>query len=151
MSEQVPPPQPPPPPAVAGLPVASLPWPASPWPARAGAAAAPADQERLWAMLAHLLSFVAAYLFLGFVAPLVVMLVFGPRSAYVRAHAVESLNFNLSWLLYAIVSVVLIVIGIGILLLLALGIAYVVLIVVASIRANNGQFYRYPLTIRFVR
>ena len=110
-----------------------------------------ADQERLWGMLAHLLSFVAAYIALGFVAPLVVLLVFGPRSAYVRAQAVESLNFNLSWLLYAIVAGILAVIGIGLLILLALGIAYVVLVIIASIRANNGQLYRYPLTIRFVR
>ncbi|HET9007156.1 MAG TPA: DUF4870 domain-containing protein, partial [Actinomycetes bacterium] len=94
----------------------------------------PPDQERLWAMLAHLLSFVAAYLFLGFVAPLIVLLVFGPRSAYVRAHAVESLNFNLSWLLYGIVAVVLIIIGIGILILIALGLAYLVLVVIASVR-----------------
>ena len=109
------------------------------------------EQERLWAMLAHLLSFVAAWIALGFVAPLVVLLVFGPRSAYVRAHAVESLNFNLSWLLYAIASVVLIFIGIGILLLIALGLAYLVLIVIASVRANSGEFFRYPLTIRFIR
>lgn len=152
MSEQVPPPQPPPPPG--GGPPPGGPPPVGPppgGPPTPGQRPLSADQERLWAMLAHLLSFVAAYLFLGFVAPLVVMLVFGPRSAYVRAHAVESLNFNLSWLLYAIVAVILIVIGIGILILLALGIAYVVLIVVASIRANNGEFYRYPLTIRFVR
>ncbi|HJW58942.1 MAG TPA: DUF4870 domain-containing protein [Actinomycetota bacterium] len=147
MSEQVPPPQPPPPPPVGGPPPGSGP----PYGGPPGQRPLPPDQERLWAMLAHLLSFVAAYLFLGFVAPLVVMLVFGPRSAYVRAHAVESLNFNLSWLLYAIVSVVLIFIGIGILLLLALGIAYVVLIIIASVRANNGEFFRYPLTIRFVR
>ena len=111
----------------------------------------PADQERLWAMLAHLLSFVAAYIALGFIAPLVVLLVFGPRSAYVRAHAVESLNFNLSWLIYAIIGVVLIFLGIGILILLALGIAYVFLVIIASIRANNGQLFRYPLTLRFVR
>ena len=111
----------------------------------------PVDQERLWAMLAHLLSFVAAYIALGFIAPLVVLLVFGPRSAYVRAHAVESLNFNLSWLIYAIVGVVLIFLGIGILILLALGIAYVVFVIIASIRANNGEFFRYPLTLRFIR
>jgi uncharacterized Tic20 family protein len=111
----------------------------------------PPEQERLWAMLAHLLSFVAAYLFLGFVAPLIVLLVFGPRSAYVRAHAVESLNFNLSWLLYGIVAVILIIIGIGILILIALGLAYLVLVVIASVRANNGEFFRYPLTIRFIR
>ena len=146
MSEQVPPPQPPPPPPVGGPPPGGGP----PYGGPPGQRPLPPDQERLWAMLAHLLSFVAAYLFLGFVAPLIVLLVFGQRSAYVRAHAVESLNFNLSWLLYAIVSVVLIFIGIGILLLLALGIAYVVLIVIASIRANAGEFYRYPLTIRFV-
>jgi uncharacterized Tic20 family protein len=130
MSQQVPPPGQAPPPGQGQL---------------------PPEQERLWAMLAHLLSFVAAYLALGFVAPLVVLLVFGPRSAYVRAHAVESLNFNLSWLLYAIVSVVLIFIGIGLLLLIALGLAYLVLIVIASVRANAGEFFRYPVTIRFIR
>jgi uncharacterized protein len=102
-------------------------------------------------MLAHLLSFVAAYLFLGFVAPLIVMLVFGSRSAFVRANAVESLNFNLSWLLYAIVAVALIFLVIGIPILIVLGIAYVVLIIIASVRANNGEMYRYPATIRFVR
>ena len=102
-------------------------------------------------MLAHLLSFVAAYLFLGFVAPLIVLLVFGPRSAYVRAHAVESLNFNLTWLLYGIVGVILAFLLIGIPILIALGIAYLVLVVIASVRANNGEFFRYPLTIRFIR
>ena len=143
---QVPPSQPPPPPA--GPP----PPPAGPPPGGPrGQPPLSADQERLWAMLAHLLSFVAAYIALGFIAPLIVMLVFGPRSAYVRAHAVESLNFNLSWLIYAIVGVITIPIGIGLLILLALGIAYVVLVIIASMRANGGQFFRYPLTIRFVR
>jgi len=127
MTEQVPPPLPP------------------------GQRPLPPDQERLWAMLAHLLSFVAAYLFLGFVAPLTVLLVFGPRSAYVRAHAVESLNFNLTWLLYAIIGVVLAFLLIGIPILIALGIAYVFLVIIASVRANNGELFRYPLTLRFIR
>jgi uncharacterized Tic20 family protein len=140
MSQQVPPPQPPTPPGGGGPPAGGRP----------GQPPLSADQERLWGMLAHLLSFVAAYIALGFVAPLVVLLVFGPRSAYVRAQAVESLNFNLSWLLYAIVAGILLIIGIGLLILIALGIAYVVLIIIASVRANNGQFFRYPLTIRFI-
>jgi len=80
-----------------------------------------------------------------------VLLVFGPRSAYVRAHAVESLNFNLTWLLYAIIGVALAFLLIGIPILIALGIAYLVLVIIASVRANNGEFFRYPLTIRFVR
>jgi uncharacterized protein len=145
MSEQVPPPQPPVPPG-GGPPSGGPPAGGPP-----GQRPLPADQERLWGMLAHLLSFVAAYLFLGFVAPLVVLLVFGPRSAYVRAHAVESLNFNLSWLLYGIVGVILAFLLIGIPILIALGIAYLVLVVIASVRANNGEFFRYPLTIRFIR
>ena len=131
---QVPPPQPPPPSAggPAGPPL-------------------PPDQERLWAMLSHLLSFVAAYLFLGFVAPLIVLLVFGPRSAFVRANAVESLNFNLTWLLYGIVAVILAFVLIGFVILIVLGIAYLVLVIVASVKANNGEVYRYPATIRFIR
>ena len=145
MSEQVPPPPPPVPPG--GGPPSGVPPTGGP----PGQRPLAPDQERLWAMLAHLLSFVAAYLFLGFVAPLVVLLVFGPRSAYVRAHAVESLNFNLSWLLYGIAAVILIIVGIGILILIALGLAYLVLVVIASVRANNGEFFRYPLTIRFIR
>ena len=147
MSEQVPPPPPPPSvPPGGGPPMGGQPAGGPP-----GQQPLTPDQERLWGMLAHLLSFVAAYIALGFLAPLIVLLLFGPRSAYVRAHAVESLNFNLSWLLYAIVAVLLIFIGIGILILIALGIAYVVLVIIASVRANNGEFFRYPLTIRFVR
>jgi uncharacterized Tic20 family protein len=146
VSEQVPPPEDrwpegrPPPSSQPGSPSgAQQPQPLSP------------DQERLWAMLAHLLSFVAAYIALGFIAPLIVMLVFGPRSAYVRAHAVEALNFNLTWLIYAIVAGVLAFLVVGIPILIVLGIAYVVLVIIAAVRANNGQYYRYPLTIRFVR
>jgi uncharacterized Tic20 family protein len=120
-------------------------------PPPAGQAPLPPDQERLWAMLSHLLSFVAAYLFLGFVAPLIVLLVFGPRSAFVRANAVESLNFNLSWLLYGIIAVILAFLLIGIPILIVLGIAYLALVIVASVKANNGEVYRYPATIRFVR
>ena len=72
MSEQVPPP----PPRPRRRPSARGP-PGGPPRRPAGQRPLPADQERLWAMLAHLLSFVAAYLFLGFVAPLIIMLVFG--------------------------------------------------------------------------
>jgi uncharacterized protein len=145
MSEQVPPPPPPVPPG--GGPPSGVPPTGGP----PGQRPLPPDQERLWAMLSHLLSFVAAYLFLGFVAPLIILLVFGPRSAFVRANAVESLNFNLTWLLYGIAGVILAFLLIGIPILIVLGIAYLVLIVIASIRANNGEMYRYPLTIRFVR
>jgi uncharacterized Tic20 family protein len=110
----------------------------------------PPDQERLWAMLAHLLGIVSAYIALGFIAPLIVMLTFGERSAYVRRHAVEALNFNLSWAIYTIVAFILAFLLIGIPILIALAIGYVVLIVMASVKAQGGEPFRYPLTIRFV-
>jgi uncharacterized protein len=144
MSQQGPPPPPPQVPPGGGPPAG--PPPGGP----PGQPPLRQDQERLWGMLAHLLSFVAAYIALGFLAPLVILLVFGQRSAYVRAHAVESLNFNLSWLLYAVVAIILSFVAIGIPILIALGIAYLVLVIIAAVRANNGELYRYPLTIRFI-
>jgi uncharacterized Tic20 family protein len=109
------------------------------------------DAERNWAMAAHLSGFLAAYVALGFLGPLVVLLVAGNRSPYVRRHAVEALNFNLSWLIYLAVSGVLAFVLIGIPLLIGLGISYLVLVIMASVEASNGRDYRYPLTIRFVR
>ncbi|QWC86779.1 DUF4870 domain-containing protein [Nocardioidaceae bacterium] len=101
-------------------------------------------------MAAHAGSFVAAYVALGFIAPLIVMLVKGKESAYIRAHAVESLNFQLSALVYIIVSAVLILVFVGILMLAAVAIFYLVVVILATVKASNGEMYRYPLTIRLV-
>jgi hypothetical protein len=107
--------------------------------------------ERNWAMAAHLSSFAAAYVALGFLGPLVVLLAVGNRSPFVRRHAVEALNFNLTWLLYIAVAAVLAWLLVGIPLLILLGLGYLVLVVLAAIEASNGREYRYPLTIRLVR
>ncbi len=121
-------------------------------PGSPGAVPVPLDpaQERNWAVAAHLSSFVAAYVALGFLGPLVVLHAVGNRSAYVRRHAVEALNFNLSVLLYAAASAVLILILIGLPMLLALGLLYLVSVILAAMAASRGEEYRYPLTIRFV-
>jgi uncharacterized Tic20 family protein len=107
-------------------------------------------EERNWAVAAHLSGFVAAYLALGFLGPLVVLLASGPRSAFVRRHAVEALNFNLSVLLYAIVSGVLVLVLIGFPMLVALALLYLVTTIQGALAASRGQEFRYPLTIRFV-
>jgi uncharacterized protein len=109
------------------------------------------SEDRNWAVGAHLSAFIAAYIALGFLGPLVVLLVRGDRSQFVRRHAVEALNFNLTVLIYIAISVILIIIGIGILLLVALGILYVVTVIHGAVRASSGEQYRYPLTIRFVK
>jgi uncharacterized protein len=118
---------------------------------------APTSEERNWAMAAHLGSFVAAYAALGLLAPLTVLLVKGNASPFVRRHAVESLNFQISVLIYGVVAflAVLVTFGLGAIIVvpvaLVAGIAYLVVIILATTKAANGEDYRYPLTIRLVR
>ena len=100
--------------------------------------------------------FVAAWIAMGFLAPLIIMLVKGNDSAYVRRHSVESLNFQISMLIYGVAAflIVLITFGLGAIVIVPLaivvGIAYVVVVILATVKAANGEDYRYPLTIRMV-
>ena len=110
----------------------------------------PTSEERNWALAAHIGSLVAAWFAFGFLAPLVVLLAKGNDSAFIRRHAVESLNFQVSLLIYAVVSGILVLVVIGIFLLVALGIFALVAIILASVSASNGQDYRYPICIRLV-
>ncbi len=103
------------------------------------------QDERMWAMLAHI-----GAVILGFIAPLIVLLVQGEKSPFTRANAVESLNFQITALIYAVISGVLVLVVIGLFLLLALAVFYVVVVVLATVRAASGQEYRYPLTLRLV-
>ena len=111
----------------------------------------PTAEERNWAMVAHVGSFLAAWLALGILAPLTVMLVHGKESAFVRHHAVESLNFQLNALFWIAVGFVLVFVLFGLVLLPLVGVWYVVLVVLASVRARDGEWYRYPLIVRLVR
>jgi uncharacterized Tic20 family protein len=83
--------------------------------------------------------------------PLVVWLLKKNDVPSVDAHGKESLNFQISMLIYAIGSAVLILVFIGFLLLAAVAIADLVCVIIASVKASNGESYRYPLTIRFLK
>ena len=111
----------------------------------------PSHDEKNWAMACHL-SALAGYLtFFGFfVGPLIVWLVKKDEYPLVDDQGKESLNFQLSLLLYYVVSALLVIVVIGIPLLIALAVFQLVEIIIASVRAKNGELYRYPLTIRFV-
>jgi uncharacterized Tic20 family protein len=102
-------------------------------------------------MACHL-SALAGYMTLfGFiVGPLIVWLVKRDESPLVDDQGKESLNFQLSMLVYYLAATLLVIVLIGIPLLVALFVFQLVEIVVASVRANKGELYRYPLTIRFV-
>ena len=63
----------------------------------------------------------------------------------------EAINFQISITIYMIISAILIVVVIGILLMIALGVFAIVMIIIATIKANGGEKYRYPLTIRLIK
>ncbi|MDT7570359.1 MAG: hypothetical protein QOE05_533 [Actinomycetota bacterium] len=105
----------------------------------------PPAEDTTWAVLAHL-SFFA----LGLIAPLVIYLVKKDESPFSRHHAAEALNFHITLAIAGIVSAVLILVLIGILLLVVVFIGGAVLSVVAALAAGRREWYRYPLTIRFV-
>ncbi len=110
----------------------------------------PGQEERTWAWIAHAGCFVGAWIAMAFLVPLVIMLVKGGSSPFVRRHAVESLNFQITALIYAAISIVLAFVLIGFVLLAALGVFYLIVVILGTVRAANGQEFRYPLTLRFV-
>ena len=106
--------------------------------------------ERTWGGAAHWSALVAAFVALAFIGPLIVMLTKGNESPYIRRQAVESLNFQLSILIYGAVSFVLVFVLVGFLLLPIVGLLWLIFTIIGSIKAANGEEYRYPLTIRMV-
>ena len=115
------------------------------------------SEERTWAMVAHIGVLIAAWFAMGFLCPLIVWLLFRNRSDFVGRHALESLNFQLSLLIYTAIAVILIVItfGLGVLIIIPLivigAVAALVVIIRATIAASSGREYSYPLSIRLVR
>ena len=112
--------------------------------------AAPTSEERNWALAAHVGTFVAAWVAMGFLCPLIVMLTKGKESAFVRRHAVESLNFQISLYIYLAACIALVFVLIGFFLLPMLGVFALVAIILATVKAANGEDFRYPLCIRLV-
>ena len=108
-------------------------------------------EESTWASGAHWSAIVASFVGLGFLGPLLVMLIQGPKSARVRANAVESLNFEITYIMAMIVSAILLFLIVGIVGLIAFPIAWLVLRIVAAVQTSNGQDYRYPVNIRLVK
>jgi uncharacterized Tic20 family protein len=107
---------------------------------------------RSWCMACHL-SALAGFVVPAFghvLGPLVVWLIKRGESAEIDAHGKEALNFQISMLIYNLVAGVLCLLLIGFALLAALHILNVVFVILAAIKASEGQMYRYPLTIRLI-
>jgi uncharacterized Tic20 family protein len=109
-------------------------------------------ESRTWGMIAHLSTFSGYIVPLGnIVGPLVVWLMKKDQMEFVDDQAKEALNFQISILIYVVVSIVLIFVIIGIPLLIAVLIFDLVVTIMAAVKANEGVRYRYPLKITFVK
>ena len=113
----------------------------------------PADNARTFAILCHLLGFAGLVFPLGNVlAPLVLWLINKQQYPQIDEHGKESVNFQISITIYLIlICMPLMFIVVGVFLMMGLVILDVVAIIVASVKASNGEVYRYPLSIRFIK
>ncbi|HUP98891.1 MAG TPA: DUF4870 domain-containing protein [Aeromicrobium sp.] len=111
------------------------------------------EQERTWAMTAHAIAGAAMILSagtLGFVAALVIYLIYKDRGPFVRQHAADAMNIQLNALLWAVLGFVLVLLLVGFAILFVIPIVATVLHAVGAIKAYNGEEHWSPLTIRFV-
>ncbi len=103
-------------------------------------------------MLCHASALLGLFLhFLGhLLGPLIVWLMKRGDSPEIDAYGKESLNFQLSMLIYDAIAGILCIVLIGIPILIALWVLNTVLVIIASVKASEGKFYRYPFTIRLI-
>jgi uncharacterized Tic20 family protein len=112
----------------------------------------PSKQEKTWAMIAHLSMLCGFIIPLGnVIGPLIVWLIKKEEGPFVDQHGKEALNFNISMTIYSAISYLLVFVLIGFVLLAVLFVFFVIALITAAIKANDGKPYRYPFTIRFIK
>ncbi|MBN1354337.1 MAG: DUF4870 domain-containing protein [Candidatus Omnitrophica bacterium] len=110
-------------------------------------------KERTWGMLCHLAA-LAGFMGIPFghlFGPLVIWLLKKDEYPIVDEQGKESLNFQISMTIYALVAAVLIIILVGFVLLFVLAIFDLIAVIVASIKASNGEPFKYPFSIKFLK
>jgi uncharacterized Tic20 family protein len=125
---------------------------------------APSQDERNWALFAHLsvlagglVTYGWAASFGSFLGPLIIWLVKRESMPFVADQAKEALNFAITLAIigFALLMITIMSLGIGAILtiplFLAIGLGALVLVIIAAVKANQGVAYRYPLTLRLVK
>lgn len=112
----------------------------------------PNKDERTWGMLCHLTAFSGFIIPFGSIlGPLIIWLIKKDEMPFVDDQGKESLNFQITMLFAFIISFVLMFILIGFVLMGVVAIFDIVMLIIASIKANEGVAYRYPYAIRLIK
>lgn len=110
------------------------------------------SDARMWAMLIHLSALTGLFTGIGsLLAPIIIWQIQKDKSAYIDYHGKEAVNFQITIALAACVSFLLMLALIGFVLIWIVGVVWLVFTIIAAVKANNGEYYRYPLTIRFIK
>lgn len=103
------------------------------------------SNDKNMAILCHVLGIIT-----GFLAPLIFYFVF-EKSEYVKSHAKEALNFQLTLLIGQVISWILMIVLIGFLTSFGLFVCSVIFSIQAAMAVNNNQPYKYPFSIKFIK
>ncbi len=125
------------------------------------------DEDKNWAMFAHLCTFIAAIIpMANVIGPIVIRMTRGKESAFVKNHANTVLNFQITFFLLAIVCIPVMLVPmifieksglfaipmvIGVVAILAMAICSIVFSIIGAIRARDGREYSYPLSLRILK
>ena len=104
------------------------------------------NDERLMAAGIYVLS-----IFFPVIAPLVIWLIKKDESSFIDYHGREYFNFLISYTVYFFVSGILTIILIGFVALAVLGVMLFVFTIIATIKAYEGNEYRFPLIFRLIK
>ncbi len=108
--------------------------------------------EKTWGMLCHLSALAGAVIPFGNIAgPLIVYSVKRAEYDFVDDQGKEALNFQITMSLALIVSGILTIVLIGLVLLAVVGVYSLIYTIIGAVKASNGEFYRYPITYRFIK
>ena len=106
-------------------------------------------EERTYLMVMHLAQFASWVVpFAGIIIPILMWTTNKDTNAEVDRHGKNILNFTISYTIY-LIALLIIIIGIPFLIILIP--IYLIAIIIASIKASNGEFWKYPLSIQFIK
>jgi uncharacterized Tic20 family protein len=111
----------------------------------------PTSDDRTWAALCHV---GALSWYIGVPGLLTVFLLWilkKEQSSFIDHHGKESINFQISMLLWVAVGIITFCVGVGFVILVLDGIFNLIMVIIAAIKASNGEHFRYPLTLRIIR
>ncbi len=109
-------------------------------------------EARQWAMILHL-SMLSGFVipFAGLIAPILIWQLKKEELPEIDIHGKNATNWIISSVIYFVVGGILMLVFVGILVVLAVAVCAVVFPIIAGIKANNGEVWEYPLTIKFLK